>query len=232
MRNDEQATHLMRFFKCGKGEYGEGDRFLGLRVPQTRAIVKEYRRVATLPDVRQLVCSPWHEVRLAGLLLMVECYKGAVKSGDKSARDVVNSYIAILDRVNNWDLVDLSAPYILGDWLVSHPDERHIVHELSEMSGRLWHQRVAIVATWMMIRCEEYADTFEIATKYLTHHHDLIHKATGWILREVGKRGGDKELRVFLDHHATHMPRTMLRYTIEKFPDEERHYYMNLGKII
>lgn len=226
MRDDAQAAHLMRFFKCGKGEYGEGDRFLGLRVPQTRTLVKEYRDRVLLDDCRELVASPWHEVRLAGFLLMVELYRQRKKRSEASAREVVDCYLSSIDRANNWDLVDLSAAYILGDWLVAHPQQREILDRLSDMEGKLWHQRVAMVATWMLIREGEFADTFRIAEKYLTHRHDLIHKATGWMLREVGKRGGDRALCDFLDRHASVMPRTMLRYAIEKFPEPKRRHYL------
>lgn len=228
MRDKKQEQHLMRFFKCGKGEYGEGDQFLGLRVPQTRAIVKEYRNQVEIKDTLQLINSLWHEIRLAGFLLMEELYKQAKKVSDGNAKEIVDLYLSSLDRANNWDLVDLSAPYILGDWLVNHPEERNILDQLSEMDGKLWHQRVAMVANWMLIRNEEYADTFRISEKYLTHTHDLIHKATGWMLREVGKRGGVKELCEFLDRHSPIMPRTMLRYAIEKFPEPQRRHYQNL----
>lgn len=226
MRNDAQAANHIRFFKCGKGEYGEGDKFLGLRVPQTRAIVKEYRNQVELQDCVELVMSPWHEVRLAGFLLMVEIYKLRKKESESKVREAVDCYISTIYRASNWDLVDLSAAYILGDWLVTHPAERILLDQLSDMSGHLWHQRVAIVANWMLIRNGMFNDTFRIAEKYLTHHHDLIHKSTGWMLREVGKRGGDSELRSFLNKHATLMPRTMLRYAIEKFPEPERQHYL------
>lgn len=226
MRDEAQAQHLMRFFKCGKGEYGEGDRFLGIKVPQTRAIVKEFRNSVELVDAVSLLASPWHEIRLAGFLLMVELYKAAKKNSDEKAREVVDCYLASIDRANNWDLVDLSAPYILGDRLVSHPEERDILDKLSGMEERLWHQRVAIVANWMLIRNGEFQDTFRIAERYLTHTHDLIHKATGWMLREVGKHGGEKELCAFLDRHARSMPRTVLRYAIERFPEPLRQHYM------
>lgn len=228
MRDESQAIHLMRFFKCGKGEYGEGDRFLGLRVPQTRAIVKQYRKLVKLNDCVALVASPWHEVRLAGFLLMVELYNQEKKKSEEKVREVVDCYISSIERANNWDLVDLSAAYILGDWLVTHSDERKILDLLSDMDGKLWHQRVAIVANWMLIRNGIYTDTFRIARKYLSHTHDLIHKATGWMLREVGKRGGEDELREFLDRHASSMPRTMLRYAIEKFQEQDRQYYLSM----
>lgn len=227
MRDEAQAAHLMHFFKCGRGEYGEGDRFLGLRVPQTRSVVKQYRNHVKLDNCVELVASPWHEVRLAGFLLMVELYKQGKRISEDESRKVVDCYLRKLHHANNWDLVDLTAAYILGDWLADHPDQRIILDRLAEKEGKLWHQRVGIVATWMLIRNGEFGDTFRIAEKYLTHSHDLIHKASGWMLREVGKRGGDRELRAFLDRQAAAMPRTMLRYAIEKFPEEERQYYLH-----
>lgn len=231
MRDDAQASHLMKFFKCGKGEYGEGDLFLGIRVPQTRNIVKAYRSVAHLSDALKLVKSPWHEVRLAGFLLMVELYRQQKKKNIQTpTRKIVDAYLSSLDKANNWDLIDLSAPYILGDWLVTHPQDGKILHQLSRMKGNLWHQRAAIVATLMLIRNRQYNHTFKIAEKYLSHTHDLIHKATGWMLREAGKHGGHDSLTNFLDHFAHIMPRTMLRYAIEKFPDRQRKHYMMIKK--
>lgn len=231
LRDDAQARHLMRFFKTGKGEYGEGDRFLGLRVPATRAIVKEYKDMVSLADVVVLLNSQWHEVRLAAFLFMIEIYKREKKRSPEKAASVVDCYLNSIHKANNWDLVDLSAPYILGDWLVANPDQRGILHRLSDMADSLWHQRVAIVANWMLIRAGEFADTFQIAEKFLTHPHDLIHKATGWMLREVGKRGGMKPLCDFLDRFAPAMPRTMLRYAIEKFPEEKRLHYLRIPRI-
>lgn len=227
MRNDGQAQHLMRFFKCGEGEYGEGDRFLGLRVPQTRAIVREYRSQATIADAMVLVDSQWHEVRLAGFLLMVNLYARA--KSDDDARNIVGCYLASLHRANNWDLVDLSAG-LLGRHLVNRPEERNILVRLSEMDGCLWHQRVAIVATLTLIRNGAYDPTFSIAEKYLTHTHDLIHKATGWMLREAGKHGAMNLLYSFLDRYAHLMPRTMLRYAIEKFPEDKRRHYLAIKR--
>lgn len=226
MQNETQAKHLMRFFKCGKGEYGEGDQFLGLRVPQTRAIVKEYRKKAKLNDAVKLTESPWHEIRLAGFLLMIDKYTQAKKYSENLCQKIVNTYLESIEKSNNWDLVDLSAPYILGDWLVTHPEQRYILNNLSGMEEKLWHLRVAIVATYTLIRNGDFIETFQLAEKYISHPHHLVHKATGWMLREIGKRGGGKQLREFLDKYATTMPRTMLRYAIEKFPENERQYYL------
>lgn len=228
MANDAEAEHLMRFFKTGKGEYGDGDLFLGIRVPATRAIVKEFRSLATTDDVDSLTASPYHEIRLAGFLLLIEIYKSAKKrKDDDEIHRIVSFYLSILERGNNWDLVDLVAPKILGDRLVTIGGNRDILYRLAEMDGMLWHQRVAIVATWALISHGEFDDTFRIAERLLTHRHDLIHKATGWMLREVGKRGGKTQLLTFLDRHAHSMPRTMLRYAIEHLTPAQRQHYMN-----
>lgn len=227
MRDDEQARHLMLFFKCGKGEYGEGDRFLGIRCPQTREVVKRFRKEAELSDTLKLVESPWHEVRLAGFLLMIEIFnRYRRKKNEDGMRTALACYMETIDRGNNWDLVDMVAPKILGVWLTMHPEERGVLDELAAREDSLWHQRVAVVTNWMLIREGEYADTFRIAEKMLTHKHDLIHKATGWMLREVGKRGGMDQLLGFLDLYAAIMPRTMLRYAIEKFPEPLRQHYL------
>ncbi|MDE6378836.1 MAG: DNA alkylation repair protein [Muribaculaceae bacterium] len=227
MGDEKQAAHLMRFFKCAPGEYGYGDRFLGIKVPQTRAIVKECRNLVGIEDAVGLIKSDWHEVRLAGFLFLIELYKKAIKAKDKQTVDkIVNVYIDHIPFGNNWDLVDLVAPKILGEYLVDHPEKRKILDDFSKMSDSLWHQRVAIVATWTLICKGIYEDVTRISKKYLNHSHDLIHKASGWMLREMGKRGGEKELRDFLDSYATSMPRTMLRYSIERFPEQERQYYL------
>lgn len=227
MGNGKQSAHLMRFFKCGPGQYGFGDCFLGIRVPDTRSLVKECRNLVEFEDAVDLVKSKWHEVRLAGFLFLIELYKKAVKTKDiHTVEKIVNKYIDLIPYGNNWDLVDLVAPKILGEYLIGHPEKRRILDDFSEMSDSLWHQRVAMVATWTLICHGIYEDTLRIAKKYLNHKHDLIHKASGWMLREMGKRGGEKELRSFLDCHATSMPRTMLRYSIERFPEQERQYYL------
>lgn len=231
MGDEAKARHLMRFFKTGPGQYGEGDRFLGVTVPGVRAIVREYRREVTEDDVMELTASPWHEVRLAGFLSLIEIYERLCRQHSESgARAVVEMYMSLIDRGNNWDLVDLVAPKILGHWLVGHPAERHLLGRLAAMDGHLWHQRVAIVATWALIRAGEYDDTLSLARALLRHPHDLIHKAVGWMLREVGKRGGHDELRLFLDDNAAEMPRTMLRYAIERLDESVRRHYMSLGR--
>lgn len=231
MGDEAKAKHLMRFFKCGPGQYGYGDKFLGIKVPETRAIVKECRTLVSMKDAIDLVKSEWHEVRLAGFLFIIELYKKSVKAKDYAAiEEILNSYIDLIPYGNNWDLVDLVAPKILGDYLVTHTEKRHILDELSNRSDSLWHQRVAIVATWTLICNGIYDDTLRLSQKYLSHTHDLIHKASGWMLREMGKRGGEVQLRGFLDRNVASMPRTMLRYSIERFQEQERQYYLKLIK--
>lgn len=227
MGDAAKARHLMRFFKTGPGQYGEGDRFLGVTVPGVRAVVREYRRDVTEEDVIQLTASPWHEVRLAGFLSLIEIYGRVCREGSvDEGHDVVELYLSLIDRGNNWNLVDLVAPKILGHRLVSRPDERGVLDRLAGMDGCLWHQRVAVVATWPLICAGEYADTLRLASALMHHPHDLMHKAVGWMLREVGKRGGYDALIGFLDSHAHEMPRTMLRYAIERLDEPVRRHYM------
>ena len=226
LHDSSKAEHLAHFFKTGKGEYGEGDKFLGITVPQTRAIVKRYKSVIECDDIVSLICSEWHEIRLAGFLLLAGLFKSAIKQGliDR-AKSLLELYLTNIDKGNNWDLVDLVAPEILGQWICLYPDDEKILDELAQIE-RLWHQRVAIVATFPLIKRGQFEPTFRVATSYLKHRHDLIHKATGWMLRETGKRGGKEELIEFLNNYKSVMPRTMLRYAIEKFSEEERKYFM------
>lgn len=229
MADADEAVHLMQFFKTGKGEYGEGDCFLGIRVPASRALVRQYRDSAGIDDVYVLTASKYHEIRLVGFLLLIEIYNRCSKNGDEQGcKHIVDLYLGLIDYGNNWDLVDLVAPKILGKWLVNHPEDRSLLDSLAHMDGHLWHQRVAIVATWSIICNGEYIDTFRIASKLIQHPHDLIHKATGWMLRETGKRGGMDYLIDFLNRYASVMPRTMLRYAIERFDKAGRQYYMTL----
>lgn len=228
LRNEKQGALLSRFFKTGKGEYGEGDKFLGIKVPVTRSIIKKYRKEISQIDIEKLINSEWHEVRLAGFLLLVDLYKGLLKAEKfDEARLLVSFYVDNIAKGNNWDLVDLVAQYILGDWILRNPEKENILIKLADLPGYLWHQRVAIVSTFALIRAGHFEMTFKIGEKFLNHQHDLIHKATGWMLREVGKRGGKEELKKFLEKHKSKMPRTMLRYAIEKFSEEERKYFMS-----
>lgn len=236
--NDAQRSVLMRFFKTGKGEYGEGDNFLGLKVPQTRAVVKAARLDVPLEEIEILLHSDWHEVRLAGFLLLVEEMKAATPRRRDSPTlhagrrlELSDFFLRNARRANNWDLVDLSCEYILGVHLL-HPlhdgtmPPRDILDHLAS-SDNLWEQRIAIVSTLALIRAEQYDDTLRIATKLITHPHDLIHKAVGWMLREVGKR--DIEcLRSYLRTNHRLMSRTTLRYAIEKMDAAERAYWMRL----
>ena len=228
LADSAKAEHLSRFFKTGPGQYGEGDAFLGVPVPYTRSVVRDYRKVVNINDVDSLIRSQWHEVRLAGFLLLIEIYLRAKRLRNGSEKAIVDYYLSVLDRGNNWDLVDLVAPYILGDYLIGRPTEQRVLDQLVAMNGYLWRQRVGVVANWMIMRSGDFDSTFRIAEKMLTHKHDLIHKATGWMLREAGKRGALERLKVFLDVYAPQMPRTMLRYSIEKLPEPERQHYLSL----
>lgn len=216
-----RAVNLRRFFKTKKGEYGEGDKLLGLKVPMLRQAVRLYWRNLTLADVDQLLLSPYHELRLTGLLILVKKYE---KGTDQDKKSIYDFYLAHLPCINNWDLVDLSAPNIVGDYLCTHP--RTILYKFAK-SNNLWHRRVAILATSAFIRHDDFADTLAISAVLLHDPHDLIHKAVGWMLREVGKRDL-QTLLSFLDAHASVMPRIMLRYSIEKLSPSKRRHYLTL----
>ena len=213
-----RAEHLQRFFRTGPGEYGEGDRFLGLRVPEVRAIARRHRELS-LADLADVLASPWHEHRQAALFVLADRYRRAAPAKREA---IAAFYLDHLDAVNSWDLVDGSAPHILGAYLLDR--DRAVLYELAG-SGHLWRQRVAVLATFAFIRADEFQDTLRLAELLRDHPHDLIHKAVGWMLREVGKRDLAAEER-FLDRHAAHMPRTMLRYAIEKFDPERRRSYL------
>jgi 3-methyladenine DNA glycosylase AlkD len=219
---EEKCRILSRFFKTGKGQYGEGDRFLGVVFPLTRQVVKLYRE-APLPVLEELLESEWHECRLCALLILVEQYRRA-KSPSRQ-EELYNFYLTHTARINNWDLVDMSAPCLMGEHLLTHP--RTILDKLS-CSPLLWEQRIAVVGTLGLIRHGEYFDTLRLAEYFAAPErrplHDLMQKAVGWMLREVGKC--DRSLlEQFLEVHAATMPRTMLRYAIEKFSEEERRVW-------
>jgi len=210
-----QAKILSRFFKTGKGQYGEGDIFLGVTVPTLRIIVKKYYKDISLKDVQELLNSKIHEYRLTALLILVEKYKE-----DKGL--IYNIYIKNFRNINNWDLVDLTAPKIMGDFLKDK--NRDILYSLAT-SNNLWEKRISIVATFAFIKDNDFKDTLKISEILLKDEHDLIHKAVGWMLREVGKRNKNLE-KEFLDKNYRIMPRTMLRYSIEKFDPKEKEFYM------
>lgn len=215
-----KREYLPRFFKTGIGQYGEGDRFLGVVVPNTRLVAKLHRE-EPFEVMVELLQSEWHECRLCALLMLVERFK---KSDEKGRKEIYDFYLSQTERVNNWDLVDLSAPYIVGEYLKDK--SREDLYRLAD-SSLLWDQRIAVVSTLTLIRNGQFIDTLCLAERLLHHSHDLMRKATGWMLRELGKR--DKDLLVqFLEKHCRVMPRTMLRYSIEKFSAEERAYYMKV----
>ena len=241
LRNEEQRRVLMGFFKTDPGEYGEGDEFLGLKVPQTREVVRAAKDLP-LSEVPVLLMSHWHEVRLCGLLIMVDIFeKQATKrlTHDTKAickRDeILTMYLKYAEQANNWDLVDLSAPKILGHWLLLPTNlgdgtenyKRQVLDELAQ-SSNLWRQRMSIVCTWKTSQMGDASWCLRYAEIHLHHPHDLMHKAVGWMLREMGKRVSMELLREFLRQHAHEMPRTALRYAIEKMIDAERKQWMSI----
>ena len=208
------------FFKAGPGEYGEGDRFLGIKVPNTRSVA---RRASSIPwdAVPDLLRSPWHEERLCALFMWVYRFP---KADPPEREHIVRTWLSMAEWINNWDLVDSSAPHLLGAWLLDRPEERTVLDTLAG-SDSLWERRMAIVSTFALIRKNDFGDTLRVAERLLTDPEDLIHKATGWMLREVGNRAIDLEV-AFLDQHYRDMPRTMLRYAIEKFPEPLRQDFL------
>ena len=224
LRDEAQALQLARFFKTGPGQYGEGDRFLGVKVPQTRAVVARLWRDTSQEQLHQCLASEWHEVRLAALLVLVRQFLAAMKRGDTdTACQHIDFYLAHLEAVNNWDLVDLSCYELLGTWLLDK--DADLLRRLATDGRTIWEQRIGIVSTMQFLRHGRLDDTYAIADLLLHHPHDLIHKAVGWLLREAGKRDPDR-LRDYLRPRLASMPRTMLRYAIEKFPPDERRAFL------
>ena len=250
LRDDRQRTILMRFFKTGPGEYGEGDDFLGLKVPQTRDVVKMVGKDTDLSEVPQLLMSEWHEVRLCGLLLMVEKFERLTtkrlihdEKATKKRDEILSMYLQYAERASNWDLVDLSAPKILGHWLLlptllagrDSSEEEMRTYKKTTLdaladSQNLWRQRMSIVCTWKTSQAGDASWCLRYAERHLSHPHDLMHKAVGWMLREMGKRVSMDLLREFLRQHVNEMARTTLRYAIEKMDAEERAYWMSLDR--
>ena len=235
MRDEVQRRNLMRFFKTAPGEYGYGDDFLGLKVPQTREVVRTVEPDFPLSEVPQLLQNRWHEVRLSGLLILVAQFERQAKkrlADDAEALrqrdDIIKLYLQNARQANNWDLVDLSAPKLLGGWLLlptALGDKREVLDRLAA-SDCLWEQRMSIVCTWQTTRAGDPSWCLRYAEIHLHHPHDLMHKAVGWMLREMGNRVSMDILRDFLRQHAAVMPRTTLRYAIEKMPEVERRMWM------
>ena len=217
----EKREIFPKFFKAGKGEYGEGDRFLGVTVPNIRAIAKQYKNIS-LNEIRELMQSEWHEVRLCALLIMVEKSK---KKDEALRQQLFDLYLSQTDRINNWDLVDLSCRFIVGEYLLDK--SRDILYQLAH-SPLLWDNRIAIVSTYAFIRKGQLEDTYALSDLMMQHPHDLMHKAIGWMLREAGKRDSERLYDYVMSHRAD-MPRTMLRYAIEKFSPTERSILMKRG---
>jgi 3-methyladenine DNA glycosylase AlkD len=218
LAHPEKAKILSGFFKTGKGDYGEGDLFLGITVPEQRKIAKKYSGLP-LKDIRKLLSSKIHEYRLVALLMLIRQYG---KSDERREKEIFDFYLANTRHINNWDLVDLSAPNIMGDYLLDK--DRAIVYKLAK-SDNLWEKRIAIMATFMFIRNNQFDDTFRIAEILLYDQHDLIQKAVGWMLRETGKRNQTQE-EAFLKKYCGEMPRTMLRYAVERFDEQKRRLYL------
>jgi len=214
----ERAKNLSWFFKTGKGKYGEGDIFIGITVPHLREISKKYQDL-DLRDLQKLLDSKIHEHRLSALMILRMQYQ---KSNIKDQREIVRFYLKNTKKINNWDLVDLSSHYILGNYLLAR--DRKILYKLAR-SKNLWEKRIAIITTFAFIHEKQFEDSLKISEILLNDDHDLIHKAVGWALREVGKKDKQAEIN-FLEKHYKTMPRTMLRYAIEKFNEKERKFYL------
>jgi 3-methyladenine DNA glycosylase AlkD len=217
-RNKKTAETLSWFFKTGKGEYGEGDKFLGIKVPQIREIAKANKDLG-MPEIKEALQSKYHEERLCALFILVDKY---TKGNDETREQIYRFYLANTKSINNWDLVDLTAPNILGKHLLAR--DRRILLKLAK-SQHLWERRISILATFEFIREKQFSDSLKIAKLLLNDDHDLIHKGVGWMLREIGKRDMKTE-EWFLKKHYEKMPRTMLRYAIEKFPEKKRLAYL------
>ena len=218
LKNPAKAKLLAGFFKTGKGEYGEGDIFLGITVPEQRKVAKNFLKLKT-SEIQKLLNSKIHEHRLVALLILAERYK---RGDDKEKKEIVKLYLKNTKKINNWDLVDLSSHCILGDYLLDK--DRKILYALAR-SRNLWEKRIAVISTFAFIRVNDFKDSLKISEILINDKHDLIHKAVGWMLREIGKRDQKVEEKFLLRYYKT-MPRTMLRYAIEKFPEKKRQFYL------
>jgi 3-methyladenine DNA glycosylase AlkD len=223
MQSDDELRKIQRYFKSGKGEYGEGDTFIGVRMGHIFDLAKEF--VAMPPaEIEKLMESPIHEARVGAMSIMAKQYKWK-QTTDARRQELYDLYLRRHDRINNWDLVDLAAWHVVGPHLVERP--RAILHKLAK-SKNMWERRTAVLATFSFIRRGQYDDTFAVAERLMNDPEDLIHKAVGWMLRSIG--AGRPELRAFLDKHAATMPRIMLRNALENFPEKDRKRYLAMGK--
>ena len=219
----ERAKNLSRFFKTGKGEYGEGDKFLGLTVPTCRLLVRELIDISD-KDLETILSSPYHEERLIAFLILVKRFEKA--KDEKIRKKIYEYYLSNTKYINNWDLVDLSAPRIVGSYLIDKKDREKILINLSK-SKLLWERRIAVLATSIFIYNKEPDITFKLVDLLMKDKEDLMHKACGWMLREIGKKSGEDVLKGYLKERYMSMPRTMLRYSIEKFDETTRKLYLN-----
>ena len=232
LQNKKQAQLLARFFKTGKGQYGEGDIFFGIKVPVTRGAIKQFTKML-ITEIQKALESEIHEERLAGLLILVKQFEQAQKSSnEKTMHTIFNFYLSNTEHINNLDLVDLSSHEIVGQYILTHPSERKVLEVLarSEKKGRnklqwLWERRIAIVSTAALIHEMQFEETLKISKMLLGEKHDLLHKAVGWMLREVGKRN-EQVLEKFLRENHAKLPRTTLRYAIERFPEKKRKAFL------
>lgn len=226
LSDPKKAKILAGFFKTAKGEYGEGDVFIGVTVPNQRLVAKKYID-ADLATIQKLLKSKIHEHRLTALLILTYQYP---KASVFDRKRIIDFYLKNTKCINNWDLVDLSAPKLLGQYIFDNPDARKIIYKLVQ-SNNVWEKRIAVLSTFILIRNGEFEDTLKIAKNLLLDGHDLIHKAVGWMLREIGKRDQSVE-EEFLKKHYKVMPRTMLRYAIERFDNTKKDFYMGRKTIL
>lgn len=232
MAEDSQARQMSRFFKTGPVEYGEGDKFIGIRNPQVRMVVKEAWKETPLSEAVKLVKSPFHEVRLCGLLIMVEQYLKAMKMKNTRKMNLIfNAYTSLHQHINNWDLVDLSAPKIVGNHEVLNPDLTIMDEWILPNGHSLWQQRISMVSTWKLTRNDRPDICYRRAKILLSSPHDLLHKMAGWMLRETWKCGYKDELRDFLERHVTKMPSIMLSYACERMTVDERHSWQQKRRV-
>lgn len=221
-KNRDKSQILGRFFKTGPGQYGEGDFFLGINVPVLRKISKDYIGLS-LEEVKTLINNKFHEARMVGLFILIANYQQTREEKEKTK--IFKFYLANAKQINNWDLVDLSAPNIIGDFCVNHPENYAVLKKLTK-SKNLWERRIAMVSSYAFIKNGSHREAFELAESLLQDAHDLIHKAVGWMLREAGKRVSKKSLEEFLEKNLKKMPRTALRYAIEHFEEKQRKEYL------